>query len=73
MPRYGRVKTFEEEEALLELIEGLRANNGWLYRGLVKKLSRDGNPKLRTKFLRCNSRGDESHLGKCIPGLGPIL
>ena len=41
-PTYSPVTTFEEEEALREIIEALRAENGKLLRGLLKTLSKRG-------------------------------
>ena len=41
MPAYEVVKDFDEEQELREVIEALRADNGKLLRGLLKKLGSD--------------------------------
>jgi hypothetical protein len=46
MPAYEVVRDFDEEQELREVIEALRADNGKLLRGLLKKLGND--PETRT-------------------------
>jgi hypothetical protein len=44
-PVYQTARGSAEIEALRELIEGLKANDGWLYQALVRKWGKSKDPR----------------------------